>query len=408
MRARRSTPGTRSRSRLGRLICLTGTMIVGLPLASSAALPATGPPFTPTLHTQASPSVSVGGTINDSSSLVGQSPPTAPAGTIVFTLYGPNDATCAGSPVFTSPPITAKLTNTSGKFTPTLPGTYRWVATFTSSDPKMYNSTSTKCADSGEAVLVTAVTPTLTTTASPTVMVGGRVTDTATLTGGMNPTGKVEFGLFAPNDPNCTGGVVFRSTVAITDPSSVTSEAYSPPIPGTYHWEARYVGDQTNGAVRSGCNDTGESVVVTAAPGGPGGPPSSTTPGAPGGPPPACDVAATARALLAGLVATLTGKPGAAFRNGCSAGLRIVLRAKEIRPGNPGFPRRDGFTTMTNILTHIAPNGPPLNFALNANGLLLRNYAISQGRSLVAFLIVHVRRDKSPVSTESLEIVTLN
>ena len=58
----------------------------------------------------------------------------APTGTVTFTLFGPNDATCAGPPIFTSatrplaggPPRHRHL----GPFTPTAPGTYRWIAAY--------------------------------------------------------------------------------------------------------------------------------------------------------------------------------------------------------------------------------------------------------------------------------------
>src|SRR6266404_4090892 len=53
----------------------------------------------PTIATMASASVTVGGAITDTATLAGGSSPT---GTITFTLFGPNDATCASAPVFTS------------------------------------------------------------------------------------------------------------------------------------------------------------------------------------------------------------------------------------------------------------------------------------------------------------------
>jgi hypothetical protein len=268
---------------------------------------------------------------------------------------------------------------------------------------------STKCADANEAVLVTAVTPTITTVASPSVQVGGSVTDTATLTGGMAPTGTIRFRIYQPTDTSCAGPAVGGSDVTITDPASTTSDPFSPKQVGTYHWRAFYLGDHTNGVAVTACGDPNESVDVTAGPPVPGAPakPGSTPGGGPATPPGPCDPAATAKAVLDGLVATLTGKSGAAFKASCSAGLRIVLRAKEIRPGNLGTPRRDGFTTMTNILTHIAPNGPPLQFALNPAGIALRDYAQAQGRTLIGFLVVHVRPDKRQISTEAAQILPL-
>jgi hypothetical protein len=386
---------------------------LGPGLATAAGAPTVKPIFA----TQASPSITVGaGTISDTATVVGAitfpaSP--RPTGSVMFSLYGPDDATCANAPVFTTgaipvnadPNAPTHTSFSSGAFTPTLPGTYRWVASY--SGDSFYLPASGGCNGTNESVLVTAVTPTITTMASPSVPVGGSVTDT--LTGGMNPTGSIIFRIYQPSDTTCAGPAVGGSTVTITDPSSTVSQPYKPPIAGTFKWKAFYTGDHVNGAVASKCDDPNESVAVTPAPG--SGPSSGggsggilsgmATPGA------ACDPAATARAILAGLVATLTGQSGAAFRNNCSAGLRIVLRAKEIRPGNPGQPRRDGFTTMTNILTHISPSEPSLSFSLNANGQALRDYAISHGQSLIGFLVVHLRPDKKSTSTEALQILSL-
>ena len=49
----------------------------------------------------------------------------APTGTVNFFVYGPNDATCAGAPVFNSlnRPLSAGGTATSGAFTPVAAGT---------------------------------------------------------------------------------------------------------------------------------------------------------------------------------------------------------------------------------------------------------------------------------------------
>ncbi len=404
MRAHRFIPERPSRIRLARLLCVVAAT-VAVPLATSASAGALTK--LTAFVTTASPSVSVGGTISDTAVVIGAPDVHAPkpGGTVSFSLYGPDDTTCANAPVFTTGPIPTKQNTLSGPFSPTLPGTYRWLATY--SGDMNYAPATTKCSDSTEAVLVTAVTPTITTTASPSVPTGGSVTDTAVLTGGMAPTGIIHFRIFQPADTTCAGPAVGGSDIAITDPSSTVSAPYTPPIAGTFRWRAFYSGDQLNGATSSKCNDPGESVDVTPGPGQPGGPPGSGGSAIPGSTPSGpCDPAATARAVLAGLAAVLTGKP-AAFSSSCSAGLRIVLRAHEIRPGNKGFPRGDGFTTMTNILTHIAPKGPPLSFFLNSNGLALRSYAQSHGLSLVAFLIVHIRPDKSALSTESLQILTL-
>ena len=93
---------------------------------------------------------------------------TTPAkGTITFKLYGPNDTSCGGAPIFTSDPVAVSgdgTYSTPSGFTATLGGTYEWVAVY-SGDPPNTLGVSSKCGD--EAVVVTVpqskLTPTGTT-----------------------------------------------------------------------------------------------------------------------------------------------------------------------------------------------------------------------------------------------------
>ncbi len=93
------------------------------------------------INTVASPTVQLGqGTLTDTATVSGLVNPVtgAGAGTVTFVLYGPNDATCA-TPIFTSSnrplvlnePATAGTATSSPPFTPTAPGTYQWIATYT-------------------------------------------------------------------------------------------------------------------------------------------------------------------------------------------------------------------------------------------------------------------------------------
>ena len=80
----------------------------------------------PAIATQASAPATVGGTISDTATLSGG---TGPTGTITFNVFGPNNATCSGTPAFTSTVTVAGNGNyLSGPFTATAPGTYRFVA----------------------------------------------------------------------------------------------------------------------------------------------------------------------------------------------------------------------------------------------------------------------------------------
>src|SRR5206468_5598536 len=158
----------------------------------------------------------------------------------------------------------------------------------------------------------------------------------------------ITFTLYGAADPGCAGAPVFSSTKPVA--SSTISAAYAPPDVGAYHWIASYSGDANNLPVKGRCGDPDETTTVTAV-----ATPSVTaivleaplTPSTPGltqGP--GCVPQDMARALARAIAAALTGKPGSAFRATCGGGVRIVLRAREIRPGFPGIPRHDGYTTI--------------------------------------------------------------
>jgi hypothetical protein len=104
--------------------------------------------------------------------------------------------------------------------------------------------------------------PTLSTTASPGGTVGSTtVTDTATLTGGLSPTGTVTFRLFS--DATCMAQV-FTSTNPVTN-GQATSGSFAPTAAGTYRWTAAYSGDARNNPVVSTCGAPNESVTITKA-----------------------------------------------------------------------------------------------------------------------------------------------
>jgi hypothetical protein len=363
-----------------------GGLLLAALLLIAASAGADTPLASPTLTTVASASVAIGGAVTDTAVLVGGS---KPSGNITFNLYDPNDPMCKGAPVFTQTKKLA-LPLTSDPFTPQKAGTYNWVASYGGDSAN--NMATGKCGDFGESVTVAKATPTVTTVASPGVAAGGRINDQAVLTGAFKPSGTVTFRLYGPGDATCTAAPVFTSTVPETTPT--TSSVFSPTAAGTYHWVATYNGDVSNATASSGCADPTEAVVVTG---------SGTTAPPPGGP--SCGPAKMTTDLLASLVGTLTGTP-TPFKATCSAGVRIVLRAHEIRPGNPGFPRGDGFTTIANTLTHTTSAGQ-IGFSFTPQGVGLRTYARSHGVSLIVFAIVHVRPDRSFQSTEAIQIFSL-
>jgi hypothetical protein len=114
---------------------------------------------TTTLSTQASPSVALGAAISDSATLSGGGTGGgAPTGTITFNLYGPNDATCTGAAIFTSPVVVnGNGVYASLPFTPSAVGTYRWIANY--SGDANNTATANACNAANESVVVTAAPP---------------------------------------------------------------------------------------------------------------------------------------------------------------------------------------------------------------------------------------------------------
>ena len=112
--------------------------------------------LSPLLTTNASPPIFLGGSINDTATLTGASTAPPASGTITFSAYGPNDATCAKGVAFTSTPVSVSGngTYTSPSFTPLTAGTYKWIASYSGD---LYNTPiTTSCADMGEFTVVNA------------------------------------------------------------------------------------------------------------------------------------------------------------------------------------------------------------------------------------------------------------
>ncbi|MEA2716348.1 MAG: hypothetical protein QOI99_665 [Actinomycetota bacterium] len=120
----------------------------------------------------------------------------------------------------------------------------------------------------GSSITVTASNPTLTTQVSPeTVVLGGSVTDTATVTppAGAPPlTGFVSFDAFGPNDVTCSGVPAFTSSNRPLSGGVAVSGVFTPTQVGTYRFRASYSGDANFNGVQGLCNEIGESVTVTA------------------------------------------------------------------------------------------------------------------------------------------------
>ena len=101
----------------------------------------------------------------------------------------------------------------------------------------------------GPADQAAAATPTITTQALAPISLGsGMLTDTATVTGLVNPAtgagaGTVEFRLYGPDDSTCTSAIFISSNRPLTlngaqSAGTATSAAFTPTAAGTYRWRA--------------------------------------------------------------------------------------------------------------------------------------------------------------------------
>lgn len=121
-------------------------------------------------------------------------------------------------------------------------------------------------ATGGSFITIEGAAPVLATqVAEPEVVVGDPVADTATLSGGAEPSGTITFDLFGPDDEDCSGPPLASSTHPVDGAGAYSSSATTPAAAGGYRFVARYSGDADNRPVSGTCGDPSESVAVSAA-----------------------------------------------------------------------------------------------------------------------------------------------
>ena len=111
-------------------------------------------------------------------------------------------------------------------------------------------------------------TPSISTSASPASgTVGVVISDTATLSGGLSPTGTVSFALFGPGDTTCAGANLVAALSGFANVplsgGSASSAGYTTAQTGTFNWVATYNGDANNNAVASTCGAEAVTVLPT-------------------------------------------------------------------------------------------------------------------------------------------------
>lgn len=200
----------------------------------------------------------LGETIHDEVTLSGGF---SPSGEVAFSVYGPNDTACE-TPLKTTTATVADEEATSADFTPQQAGKFRWSANYkgdANNEPFLLG-----CEVSGQTSSVAKASPGLTGTANSTVVVGGTITDQATLSGGFTPGGQILFRAYGPGDATCGTTPAYEATVVVKGNGSYSPAGFSPG-PGVYRWTAEYEGDGNNETAGLGCNASGQSSTVTKA-----------------------------------------------------------------------------------------------------------------------------------------------
>jgi uncharacterized repeat protein (TIGR01451 family) len=217
----------------------------------------------PSIATQlSSSSITIGGSVNDTATLTGAT--SNAGGTVAYTVY--SDSSCdtqyaqAGTVNVTSGSVP-----NSNSITFNAPGTYYWQAVY-SGDSNNSGATS-PC--TSEQLVVGQAQPSITTSATGGVTVGGQIHDVATLSGVVGATGAVTFEVFAPGDTTCAHPLTTLQTstksVDGNGNGTYTSASYTTTTAGTYTWEAFFASDANNAAANDGCAAEGESSIVNQA-----------------------------------------------------------------------------------------------------------------------------------------------
>jgi len=233
-------------------------------LSAAAVLPITSTTSTTVLLEPGNTAVAVNGHIAVGSSVHDSATvsPNPGAGTVSFYFFG-NGVTCPASGFTGGVAAGTIAVNASGTATPSTsegplsPGSYNFKAHYNGSGANQPGDSN--C----EPFIVDKASPTITTTASSTVKVGGNITDTATLSGGFSPTGAITFDLYGPNDATCATSIAtLNATSPTTGNGPYTSQPFTTTAAGTYRWIAHFATDTNNNAANTACNDANESVAV--------------------------------------------------------------------------------------------------------------------------------------------------
>ena len=206
----------------------------------------------PEISTNATANVTIGEPISDTATLSGAT--SDASGTITFKLY--SDDQCQNEVNTGLSPVTVSGNGDydSGNFTPTAPGTYYWIASYSGDDKNL--EVSGECGDANESSVVEKAPANIATAQELFPQ------DSATLsaTAGGTPTGTVTFKLYGPDNPTCSESgaapVYTESDVTLTNGTANTDNttfSVNQAKSGNYKWLVTYSGDEDHNDATSAC-----------------------------------------------------------------------------------------------------------------------------------------------------------
>ena len=197
-------------------------------------------------------SVPLNSVVHDSASVGTQVGSLVIGGQVTYNFY--TGSACSGTPTWTD---TVPVGSESKATDVLAAGEYRFQAVYLGDNN--YSGSTSSC----ETLTVGKAAPTLSTVLSADqVPVLTSVTDTATLSGGVNPTGKITFYVYPAGDAACSLSPIETFTVDVNGNSGYTSPTFTPSSVGVYQWVAAYGGDDNNKPASSNCGE--ESLEVEA------------------------------------------------------------------------------------------------------------------------------------------------
>ncbi|HEX7278764.1 MAG TPA: hypothetical protein VF255_03970 [Solirubrobacterales bacterium] len=212
---------------------------------------------TPSLTGDASDGV-VGAAIHDEVTLSGG---LSPDGEVIFSVYGPGDATCT-TPLDTDTVPIDEDTATSPDFIAQPAGEFRWTASYLGDANN--KAVTLACNAANQISAVAKASPSLSGSATSTVVVGGTITDSATVSGGFSPGGQIVFRAYGPGDGSCANAPAYEATVPVSGSGSHSPAGFAPG-PGVYRWTVEYAGDANNEPAGLSCGASEQTSTVTKA-----------------------------------------------------------------------------------------------------------------------------------------------